>query len=101
MRFGEIVREKRTALRISLEKLGRKTGLTKGYLSGIENGKVHPPLPRKVSRLCRVLDLDEASMLLLAYVEKAPEQIRGLETFKGFASNVSMFFREMGSTASL
>jgi transcriptional regulator with XRE-family HTH domain len=92
-----IIRNRRAGLRMSLEELGRKAGTTKGYLSGIENGKVHPPLPRKVSRLCKILELDEAPMLLLAYVEKAPGQIKDIDSFKKFSAEaqglVQSFFR--------
>jgi transcriptional regulator with XRE-family HTH domain len=59
-----------------LEEVARRVGTNKGYLSGIETGKVRPPSPRFVTRFARVFSANERELQRLAWVEKAPPQIR-------------------------
>lgn len=76
MRFGEIVARNRKARGLTLEKLARKIGTHKGYVSGIENGKVRPPAAGITARLSKVLGLETASMLILGWAQKAPVLVR-------------------------
>jgi transcriptional regulator with XRE-family HTH domain len=76
MVFGEIVRAKRRATGLTLEGLAKKIDSHKGYISGIENGKVKPPSWKVVRKLCTVLDLNYESMLFLGWAQKAPKDIR-------------------------
>ncbi len=74
--FGERLRDLRHASGLSLGRLGRKIGRGKGYLSGIENGKVNPPSPKVIRKLAEALDHDVKELMMVAYVEKAPREIR-------------------------
>ncbi len=76
MSFGECLRSLRRACGLSLGQLGRKIHRGKGYLSGIENGKVNPPSPKVIRKLAEALGHDVKELLTLAYVEKAPKEIR-------------------------
>ncbi len=75
-RFGEIVKRLRQKKGWTMEDVARGIRSHKGYVSGIENGKVNPPSAKVVIRLARVLGGDEKDLLLRAVVEKAPRQIR-------------------------
>lgn len=44
MQFGREVRRRRTALRLTLEALAHRAGITPHHLSAIENGKAQPRL---------------------------------------------------------
>ena len=75
-KFGEIVHEARTRLDLSLELVSSRCGFHKGYLSGIENGKVNPPSPRLTKKLARVLQLNEDWLITLGHAQKAPAKYR-------------------------
>jgi len=75
-RFGEMVKDARLAKRLYLEQLAAATGTHKGYLSGIENGKVRPPSVKILRPLSKVLGIPLRTLLLHAWVEKAPAEIR-------------------------
>ena len=52
--FGDLVKKLRKEREMTLEAVAKKIGSHKGYVSGIENGKVNPPsvkVIRKFSRL--------------------------------------------------
>ena len=70
--FGKIIHEQRKKLGMTLAELGKKTGMSRGYLSGLENEKVNPPLPYFAFKLAGRLGLDGAAMVTLAWLEKAP-----------------------------
>ena len=53
MDFGKRIRGLRKANGMTLDMLSAKSGMSKGYLSGIENGKVNPPVDRLVRKLAR------------------------------------------------
>jgi transcriptional regulator with XRE-family HTH domain len=92
--FGEIVRHARKAKGLTLDALGAKTQMVKGYLCGIENGKVNPPSPARVKRLADHLSLPVDDLLLLSYAAKAPKAIRGLGGYLEFANKIVDSFKE-------
>lgn len=75
-RFGTRVREIRRDRRMTLEEVSRRAKIRRGYLSGIENGRVNPPSPRVVRGLARALQTDTKELLLMATVQKAPREIK-------------------------
>jgi transcriptional regulator with XRE-family HTH domain len=77
-RFAERLREIRGTRGMSLAQVARRAGIQTGYLCGIETSKKRPPSPRVVRALARALRHDRMELLLLAYVEKAPDEIRKL-----------------------
>ena len=76
--FGELLRLRRKKMEMTLIAICRKIGggFNKGYLSGIENGKVNPPSESVTKKLARALELDEGFLLALGHATKAPRQIR-------------------------
>lgn len=74
--FAKHFRELRRQSGLTLEALGKKSGTQKGYLSGVENVKVNPPSAKVVRKLAAALGGDVAFMLTLAWVDKAPVEIR-------------------------
>jgi transcriptional regulator with XRE-family HTH domain len=74
--FGDLVRKLRKEKKMTLEAVARGVGSHKGYISGIENGKVNPPSEKLIGKFAQVFQWDERQMVLLSYVDKAPEMIR-------------------------
>lgn len=74
--FGDLVREKRKAMGLSLEKAAKKLDTFKGYICGIEKGKTNPPSAKLTARMARLYGIKEKDLILLGYVEKAPRVIR-------------------------
>jgi transcriptional regulator with XRE-family HTH domain len=85
VRLGTLVKKGRLNLRLTMVALGRKAkGLSKGYLSGIEQGKVAPPafhmawalasglqiLPEEFAILCQILKLPAAALKRARIVEE-------------------------------
>jgi len=74
--FGELMRRLRRERGYSLKTVARKLDTQKGYLSGIENGKVNPPSAKLVKRISQLFQQDERMLLRLAWADKAPNLIR-------------------------
>jgi transcriptional regulator with XRE-family HTH domain len=74
--FGEQIRRLRKEKRLTLEQVARKVGTHKGYVSGIETGKVRPPSVKLIRKLAKVFGQDEKSLVRMAWVDKAPPLIR-------------------------
>ena len=74
--FGELIREARHAKQYSMSALAQITQTFKGYICGIETGKLNPPSPKMVRRLSRALDLDVNDMLVRSVFEKLPKGLR-------------------------
>ncbi len=74
--FGDLVRKLRKERGMTLEAVARKLGSHKGYVSGIENGKVNPPSVKFIRKFSKIFNWDEKRMAILAYVDKAPKLIR-------------------------
>lgn len=74
--FGELMRRLRRERGFSLKTVARKLATQKGYLSGIENGKVNPPSAKLVKRIAQLYGQDERMLLRLAWADKAPTLIR-------------------------
>ncbi len=74
--FGDLVRKLRKERNMTLEFVAKKIGSHKGYVSGIENGKVNPPSVKFIRKFAKIFNSDEHEMTLLAYVDKAPKLVR-------------------------
>ncbi|MGG0753150.1 helix-turn-helix domain-containing protein [Brevibacillus laterosporus] len=55
--LGELIKEKRVGLGISLSELGRMTGISKGVLSKIESGETKRPELRTLKPIADVLEI--------------------------------------------
>ena len=75
-RFGDLVRKLRVERHLTLEAIARKIGSQKGYVSGIESGKVNPPSVKVILKYAKALDQDARALVRLAWVDKAPEIIK-------------------------
>lgn len=73
MTFGELLRRRRHELRLTLAQVGERACVAKGYLSGIETGKVSPPSPEVTRDLAEILQLDEGKLVVLGWLSKCPE----------------------------
>lgn len=74
--FGDLVKRLRKGRGMTLEQVARKIGSHKGYVSGIENGKVNPPSVKFIRKFARIFEHDEREMVRIAYLDKAPKTIR-------------------------
>ena len=75
-RFGDLVKKLRKERSMTLEQVARKIQSHKGYVSGIENGKVNPPSVKFIRKFARIFQYDERQMVRMAYVDKAPKLIK-------------------------
>lgn len=74
--FSTTIRRARKSRGWTLDHVARRLGTNKGYVSGIEMGRVNPPSAELVLKLASVYHLDPTELLLLALAEKAPKQVR-------------------------
>lgn len=75
-RFGTLIRKLRKERGLTLDHVAKKIGSHKGYVSGIENGKVNPPSVKFLRKFAKIFRYDEREMVRMAYVDKAPRLIR-------------------------
>jgi len=82
MRFGQALRVFRTAADVGLRELARKVGVSPGYLSQIETGKLGPPSGSRLSQIARALSIPPAALLhitgrtdpaVLDFLQRVPE----------------------------
>lgn len=66
---------------LTLHQIGRKIGSHKGYISGIQNGKVAPPSAKMTRRLAKILGLNGDRLVALALIEKRPRKL-GLQALR-------------------
>ncbi len=78
MSLGQIIRDKREQLSMTLDEVSNRVGFSKPYLSTIETGKVkNPPSDELLTRLERVLQFEPGLLLHIAHMERMPSDIRG------------------------
>src|SRR3972149_7365961 len=75
-RFGEYLKELRKSRKMVLEDVARYCKTHKGYISGIENGKLRPPSHKFLSKFAKLFRVSEKELTRLAFVEKVPPIIR-------------------------
>ena len=76
MSLGQIIRQKREELRLTLDEVSRLTGFSKPYLSTIETGKVNPPSDELLTKLEKVLRFEQGLLLHIAPFEALPVDIK-------------------------
>jgi len=74
--FGKLTRTIRLERGLTMEALALKLGTHKGYVSGIESGKVSPPSVKLIRKYAKALGQDVRHLVRLAWVDKAPKLIR-------------------------
>jgi phage repressor protein C with HTH and peptisase S24 domain len=77
MSLGQIIRDKREELGLTLDEVSHKVGFSKPYLSTIETGKVkNPPSDELLTKLERVLKFESGLLLHIAHLDRMPSDIR-------------------------
>ncbi|MHC4474746.1 MAG: XRE family transcriptional regulator [Planctomycetota bacterium] len=77
MSLGQIIRDKRELLDLTLDEVAAKIGFSKPYLSTIETGRVNnPPSDALLKKLERALKFERGKLLYLAHMERVPPDIR-------------------------
>lgn len=77
MSLGQIIRDQRRQLHLTLDEVAAFTGFSKPYLSTIETGRVkNPPSDRLLRRLEEHLQFDPGYLQHIAHVERMPADVR-------------------------
>lgn len=77
MSLGEILRNKREEMGLTLDEVSAKVDFSKPYLSTIETGKVNnPPSDELLQKLERVLKFEPGLLLFIAHSERMSPDIR-------------------------
>ena len=78
VRFGQYIRELRTAKGITLREFARQLEVSPTYVSQIEQDKFSPPAEERIVRMAQILGVDVDELLALAgrVAEDLPEIIR-------------------------
>jgi repressor LexA len=77
MSLGQIIRERREQLHLTLDEVSAAVGFSKPYLSTIETGKVNnPPSDELLNKLEKTLEFEPGLLLHIAHMESLPPDIR-------------------------
>lgn len=77
MSLGQIIRQKREQLNLTLDEVSARVGFSKPYLSTIETGKVkNPPGDELLRKLEKTLKFEPGLLLHIAHLEGLPSDIR-------------------------
>lgn len=61
---------------MTLDHLAGLTGISRAYLSQVENQRVDPPRDEKIRRLEKVFDLRPGELIALAHLARTPQDVR-------------------------
>lgn len=64
--FGKVLREKRTAAKISLRQFAEQLGVSPTYLSQVEQCNTPPPTAERIQHMAQLLEADPDMLLGLA-----------------------------------
>ncbi len=77
MSLGQIIRDKRELLQLTLDEVSHRVGFSKPYLSTIETSKVkNPPSDTLLKKLERVLKFERGQLMHIAHMDRMPSDIR-------------------------
>jgi repressor LexA len=77
MSLGQIIRQKREQMSLTLDEVSAAVGFSKPYLSTIETGKVkNPPSDELLTKLERALQFESGMLLRIAHIEGLPSDLR-------------------------
>ena len=77
MSLGQIIRQKREQLGLTLDEVSSRIGFSKPYLSTIETEKVkNPPSDELLKKLEKILEFEPGLLLHIAHMERLPSDIR-------------------------
>ena len=90
MDVGKIIKERREALGLTQDQVAEHAGISKPYLSNIENGKIkNPPTDAVLDSLEMTLQFSPGDLLRVAHLEKTPSDIR--QEFEKLQASVTKF----------
>ena len=97
MSLGQIIRERRERLNLTLDEVSSRVGFSKPYLSTIETGKVkNPPGDELLIKLEKLLDFESGLLLHIAHMESLPSDIRqGYESAEAENQKWRQFIRNL------
>ncbi|MCB9841840.1 MAG: helix-turn-helix domain-containing protein [Phycisphaeraceae bacterium] len=74
---GQLIRDQRRALGLTLKDIADRVGCTRGYLSSIENDRrEHPPSRGMLDRLEEALGLERGRLVSLGEWQSTPDEVR-------------------------
>lgn len=74
---GQLIRDRRHALGLTLQDVAERVGCTRGYLSSIENDRrEHPPSRALLDRLEGALELERGRLVALGDWQSTPGEVR-------------------------
>ncbi len=77
MSLGEIIRNRREEMKLTLDEVSRRTGFSKPYISTIENSTVkNPPSDDLLVRMEQLLNFEPGLLVRIAHLEKMPADVR-------------------------
>jgi SOS-response transcriptional repressor LexA len=76
MSLGQIIRNKREKLHLTLDEVAAYTGFSKPYLSTIETGRVKPPRDGLLRKLEKCLKFEKGHLQHIAHMERMPADVR-------------------------
>lgn len=77
--LGHKIRKRRKEKQLTLDEVSVKTGISKPYLSLIENGRVNnPPADAKIQLLEQTLGFNTNELLSIAHFQKTPADVRDM-----------------------
>ena len=77
MSLGQILRQRREELKLTLDEVANRVGFSKPYLSTIETERVkNPPSDELLTKLEKVLKFESGLLLHIAHVEGLPADLR-------------------------
>ena len=77
MSLGQIIRQKREAMDLTLHEVSRRIGFSKPYLSTIETGKINnPPSDELLRKMEKILKFESGLLVHIAHMEKLPADVR-------------------------
>jgi phage repressor protein C with HTH and peptisase S24 domain len=77
MSLGQIIRQKRERLNLTLDEVSAAVGFSKPYLSTIETGKVkNPPSDELLTKLEKALEFESGTLLRIAHIEGLSSDLR-------------------------
>src|SRR5947209_18895809 len=77
-RFGQLIRDRRTAKALSLRKFAALVGVSATYVSQVEQGNCDPPTAERVRRMAEILgeNADELSALAGRVPDDLPRMLK-------------------------
>src|SRR4051794_7974807 len=77
--LGPKIRRQRRRLGLTLDELAGRSGISKPYLSLIENGRVpNPPSDEKLRRLEQTLGFPSGELISQAHLQRTPRDVRAV-----------------------